>query len=208
VIGNLPPAMAAAMLAAEEAEERQRLLDEAAAEDDQKTREHMADLAERSTVAMTGRTPAELRMLAENLTDARDAAGWDPLAPVGTPAHPEILVDGASLDPTPHRPTPTLAEPAAARSSAEYLDTIEGQLARAQAEAAAWDSPAIRRQRQLSASALEIRRRSSRPPVVGVPREIRRASTAAPGPGPGRRPRLHDGSVAVMNCGDPRCCGR
>src|SRR5690349_8106230 len=55
--------------------------------------EHLAHQHE----ALTGYTAEELRQAQQARGDHLAAVGWDPAAPVGSPAHPEILIDGASV---------------------------------------------------------------------------------------------------------------
>jgi hypothetical protein len=133
----LPPMMASRIAATDAADARQAVVDEAEAADERWHRARMAEVAEHAHQAATGYTSAELRESQQRVIDAHDAAGFDPAAPVGSRQHPELLLDGGSLTPTPHG--------AARRSSVlePYLEdgprpsTAAALLARSAAESAA-----------------------------------------------------------------------
>ena len=101
--------------------------------------EHLAHQHE----ALTGYTAEELRQAQQARGDHLAAVGWDPAAPVGSPAHPEILIDGASVS------TMSGALPVeAARTRYAEVTGADALLQRNAAEAAAWGSPQMRRVRR------------------------------------------------------------
>ena len=135
-------------------------------------RRRMAEVTAHAFERATGHSPAEWQQAAQAAQDARDAAGWDPRAPVGSPAHPEVLVDGWSVSGS--RGPAALEQAQRARYE---QDGIAAQLARNQAEAEAWErDPVIVRARALAAGSSpagrELRRSGVPAGVVVVPRRV------------------------------------
>jgi hypothetical protein len=159
----LPPAMAAMVARHEAAEQLAAELAEAAREDDRvmaaRQREHLDHVHE----AATGYTAAELHAYAQARTDALGAIGWDPSAPLGTPQHPEPLIDGASLASMSNMPAVQ-----AAATRYEAVTGLEAELARHEAGRAEWDSPRFRRIRR-QAELAELQRSAGRPAARPAP---------------------------------------
>jgi hypothetical protein len=170
-------------------------LAELARQDEAASRAIMARHAENVHIAMTGHTSSEWMAAQQQRATALAEAGYDPSAPLGSPQHPETLIDGGSL-------TPNSAQAAVAEVT-RYATTsgMDAQLARCRDEADAWNSPAIRRQRELS-----LRGQLARESAAGPGRVITRAAASVPAPPPSwkRDPRLPHQSLpgARLPAGD------
>jgi hypothetical protein len=93
----MPPAMAWAVAAGDARDERQAVNDRYAAEDEQVMRARVAEHVGHQFEARTGYTEAEWFWARQQVQFARGDLGWDANAPLGSPQHPEPLVDGASV---------------------------------------------------------------------------------------------------------------
>jgi len=160
----MPPAMAAMVARHEAAEQLAAEVAEAAREDDRVMAARVAEHLDHQHEAATGYTSAELHAYAQARTDALGAIGWDPSAPLGSPQHPEPLIDGASL-----ASMSGLGPVQAAATRYGAVTGLDAELARHEAGRAEWDSPrfrAIRRQSELA----ELTRAAGRPAARGAGR--------------------------------------
>jgi hypothetical protein len=169
----LPPLMRARI---EENDVRE--LQEAAGEvarraEEAESRAIMADHARKVTQASTGHSAEELLAARQAQLDYLASINFDPQAPVGSPQHPAILVGGEDLS----------ARAAREQAAVSRYDAtgIEAQLARHEAERAAWAGPTMRRVREAALEA-EIRRGGASSPRAAAP--VRREITRD-GPPPG-----------------------
>jgi hypothetical protein len=138
----LPVAMAAAV-ARQDAADRQALeLAEAAREDEAPMRAIVARNIDAQHEAQTGYSVHEWQAARQAALSALADAGHDPSAVVGTAAHPEVLVEGASLH--------SLRQAEDAAVARYDVTGVDAQLQRCADERAAWSSPPIMRQRRLS----------------------------------------------------------
>ncbi len=150
------------MAATEAAGARQAELDAYARQDEAGVREVMRRHADHVQEAATGYTSAQWQAFQQARVQALADAGYDAGAPVGSAAHPELLVDGQTL--TPMRGPAVAAE--AARARYEAASGVDAVLRRNAAELAAWNAPAIRRQREIC---LEQAIARHGPPPAGHP---------------------------------------
>jgi hypothetical protein len=143
------------MVEANDAQERNEAeLAEYARQDERDARRIMAVHQEHQFEALHGVSQEQWQAAQQARADGLARTGWDPSQPVGTEHHPETLIDGGSL-------TPNSAQAAAAQAVRYGTVTgIDAQLSRNAAEAAAWNSPVIRRVRMAALEA-EISRTGS-----------------------------------------------
>jgi len=169
----MPPAMAAMVARHEAAEQLAAEVEEARREDDAAMAARVREHLDHQHEAATGYTSAELHAYAQARTDALGAIGWDPSAPLGSPQHPEPLIDGASLASMSGLPAVQ-----AAATRYEAVTGIDAELARAAAGRAEWDSPRFRRIREQSELA-ELQRTSARPARPAPPPALDPADPAS-----------------------------
>jgi hypothetical protein len=131
----------------EQAEENSALLEEYDRRDQAEANALMARHASHIFEAETGYTAAEIREAQARQVDALAEVGFDAQAAVGSPQHPEVLIDGASIYPS------RGPEVDARVSRARYgeVDGLDALLAEHEAGRQAWESdPRLLRQRWLS----------------------------------------------------------
>ena len=180
----MPVHMQRTVLASEARDANEAALAELARADEAASRAIMAAHAEHVSEALTGYTPAELFAARQHAAFALAETGYDPAAPVGSEAHPEVLVDGGSL-------TPSRGPAARAAAEASRYATVSGvdaQLAACRSESEHWArDPAIRRQREIS-----LRGQCARESAAGPGPVITRQAASVPAAPPAwtRDPRL------------------
>ena len=112
----MPPAFAARVAGQDAADRRQAENDAYAAADEAELRRRVAEHQAHVFEAQTGYSEAEWFHAQQQIAWAKGDAGYDPAATPGTAAHPEVLIDGASL--------PRPAAPGTARRSEPTDDAL------------------------------------------------------------------------------------
>jgi hypothetical protein len=155
----MPPAMAATVARHEAAEAAEAERAEAARVDEAVLTATVREHLDHAHEAITGYTPAELREAQQARIDALAAIDWDASAPLGSPRYPEVLIGGASV-----AGMAGSGAVEAARAKYEAVGGTTALMARNAAEAAAWNSPEMRRiQRAAELAAPQVPARSRRP---------------------------------------------